>query len=64
VKTAPIGKSNDKVRLKVWTPNPRSVFWIWLWLREKTARDEMVLNLLGEIGDTLAEIRKKMNEER
>jgi hypothetical protein len=25
VKTAPIGTSNEKVRLKVWTPNPKSV---------------------------------------
>jgi len=40
------------------------IVFIVLWLREKTARDEMVLNLLGEIGDTLAETRKKMNEER
>jgi len=34
-----------------------------LWLREKTLRDEMVLGLLGEIGEELKEIQKRMKAE-
>jgi len=41
------------------------VVFLILWLREKTARDELILNLLGEIQNLLNELRKtRMNDEQ